>query len=91
MAIGWTIILLGILVARHGKEFLLGDPLWFHLHRSGWAAAGAGLWLWGVCTPGLPETSARRWDLMLRPGPWPQPCARARSAGECRYWAWRAR
>lgn len=33
MAIGWTLILVGILVARHGKAYLLGDPLWFHLHR----------------------------------------------------------
>jgi hypothetical protein len=31
MAIGWTLILLGILMARHGKG--VKPPLWFHLHR----------------------------------------------------------
>lgn len=31
MAVGWGLLIpLGILVARHGKDW---DPLWFHLHR----------------------------------------------------------
>jgi hypothetical protein len=32
MAVGWGLLIpLGILTARHGKEFK--PPLWFHLHR----------------------------------------------------------
>ena len=31
MAVGWGLLIpVGILVARHGKDW---DPLWFHLHR----------------------------------------------------------
>ena len=53
MAVGWTLIAVGIVVARHGKAW---DPLWFHAHRAiqllGLACALAGFILIFVCVAG---------------------------------------